>query len=124
MNENENEKYLNDCAEALADYLKCNKEEIEIDEDPDDLIKSIFSVNDKSYIIAPAEDVVDYIKEVLLPDKTIDIEYYLKRQDLWNYVEELDTYAIEEEIFENLEDYFDSNYQRIPFEYLRIFLII
>lgn len=114
---NNKEEYLNECAEALSNYLNCDKEEIEINEDFDERIKSIFSLNDKSYIIATVEDVVDYIKEVLLPDKIVDIEYDLKRQNLWDYVEELDIYTIEEEIFENLEEYFNSNYQRIPFKY-------
>ena len=35
---NEYEEYLNDCAEALANYLNCNKEEISIEEDLDEVI--------------------------------------------------------------------------------------
>ena len=62
MNENKNEKYLNDCAEALANYLNCDIEEINIEEDLDYLIQSEYKFNLDTYKIALTEDILDYIK--------------------------------------------------------------
>ena len=116
MNDN-NEKYLNDCAEVLANYLNCNKDEIKVEEDIYDLIQSEYEFNENVYKIAPTEDILDYIKNDLIQNKIEEIEYELKQRNLYDYVEDLDTYTIEEEIFENLEEYFDTCITRIPFEY-------
>ncbi len=112
-----NEKYLNDCAEALASYLNCNKEEINIEEDKDFLIQSTYEIDGDIYKIALAEDLLDYIKCDLIPDKIYEIESELKSRGLYDYIEDLDTYAIQEEIFDTLEDYFDAVSNRIPFNY-------
>ena len=119
MNENENEKYLNDCAEALANYLNCDIEEINIEEDLAYLIQSEYKFNLDTYKIAPTEDVLDYIKTDLLPNKVEEIEDELKQRSLYSYIEDLDIYTIEEEIFDKLEEYFDTYITRIPFEYKR-----
>lgn len=117
MSEINNEKYLNDCVEALANYLNCDKEEIIIEEDEDLLIQSTYKLNEEIYKIAPTEDILDYIKNDLLLDKIDEIESTLKRNGLYDYVEDLDTYAIEDEIFDNLEEHFDSSYSRISLDY-------
>lgn len=114
-----NEEYLNDCAEALANYLNCDKEEIIIEEDEDFLVQSTYELNGDFYKIAPTEDVLDYINYDLIPDKIIKIESELKQKGLYDYVENLNTYIIEAEIVDELEDYFDSSYNRISFNYNR-----
>ena len=119
-----NEKYLNECAEALAAYLNCEIEEIEINENFEEIIVSNFIYENVHYSIAPAEDVVCFIKDVLLPEKIQEIEDELRLNNLYNYVEDLNVYAIEEEIFENLEAYFYSPNLRVPFEYKNISYLI
>ena len=52
-----------------------------------------------------------------MPDKIDEIESELKKRNLYDYIEDLDEYNIKEEIFDNLEEYFESSYNRIPFEY-------
>ena len=118
------EKYLNECAEALAAYLSCEIEEIEITEDFDEIVMSNFTYKNDGYRIAPAEDVVHFIKDVLFLDRVQEIEDELKRNGLYDYIEDLDTYNIEEEIFENLEKYFYSSHLRVPFEYKKIDYLI
>jgi hypothetical protein len=117
MNEMNNEKYLNDCAEALASYLNCDKEEINIEEEEDYLIHSTYELNGDFYKITPAENIVEYIKHDLVPNKIYEIEMELKQRGLYDYIGDLDTYTIEEEIFDNLEEHFDSYNDRIPFDY-------